>query len=544
MDKQLFSLYSDRDFIGMAKILEDCSSEELAAVLGEIAENDLVLLCRELNPDAVAEALVQLPSDKQSVILSGLHDDQLKEVMDEVSVDDTLEIIEDMPNSVVVRIAEEEEIKRLLDEKNFKVLKPLLASIPAVDIAKIFSEIDKEELPIVFRVLPKALAADTFVELDSDLQQFLIDRLSDKELKAVMDELFVDDTVDIIEEMPANVVKRMLAQTDKEMRDGINEILKYEKDSAGSIMTVEFVRVRPDMTVAEAFEQIRKTGIDKETIYTCYVTDNKSKLIGIVTAKTLLLNNPSTLLRDIMVDNVIYCRTSDDKEEVARVINKYGFLALPVVDNEERLVGIVTVDDAMDVIQEENTEDFEKIHAIVPSDKPYLKTGVFSLFLHRLPWLLILMISATFTGLILNNYEEHLSVLGGSLLIACVPMLMDTGGNSGTQACVTIIRGLALDQIRFKDILRVQWKELRTGVLLALSLVLVCFAKLTLVDRLLLGFEYTPMIAFIVSLSLAITIIVAKLVGCSLPLVAKAVKLDPAVVASPIITTIVDALSL
>ena len=242
----------------MAKFLEDCSPEELAAVLGEIEENDLVLLCRELNP--VADALVQLPSDKQSVILSGLHDDQLKEVMDEVSVDDTLEIIEDMPNSVVVRIAEEEEIKKLLDEKNFKVLKPLLSSIPAVDIAKIFSEIDKEELPIVFRVLPKALAADTFVELDSDLQQFLIDRLSDKELKAVMDELFVDDTVDIIEEMPANVVKRMLAQTDKEMRDGINEILKYEKDSAGSIMTVEFVRVRPDMTVAEAFEQIRKTG--------------------------------------------------------------------------------------------------------------------------------------------------------------------------------------------------------------------------------------------------------------------------------------------
>ena len=528
----------------MAKFLEDCSPEELAAVLGEIEENDLVLLCRELNPDAVADALVQLPSDKQSVILSGLHDDQLKEVMDEVSVDDTLEIIEDMPNSVVVRIAEEEEIKKLLDEKNFKVLKPLLSSIPAVDIAKIFSEIDKEELPIVFRVLPKALAADTFVELDSDLQQFLIDRLSDKELKAVMDELFVDDTVDIIEEMPANVVKRMLAQTDKEMRDGINEILKYEKDSAGSIMTVEFVRVRPDMTVAEAFEQIRKTGIDKETIYTCYVTDNKSKLIGIVTAKTLLLNKPTTLLRDIMVDNVIYCRTSDDKEEVARVINKYGFLALPVVDNEERLVGIVTVDDAMDVIQEENTEDFEKIHAIVPSDKPYLKTGVFSIFLHRLPWLLILMISATFTGLILNNYEEHLSTLGGSLLIACVPMLMDTGGNSGSQACVTIIRGLALDQIRFKDILRVQWKELRAGVLLALSLGLVCFAKLTLVDRLLLGFDYTPMIAFIVSLSLAITIIAAKLVGCSLPLVAKAVKLDPAVVASPIITTIVDALSL
>lgn len=544
MDKQLNTLYQNRDFVGMANLLEDYTPEALAEVLGEVEDGDLVFLCRELNPDTVADALVELPAEKQKIILSGLHDDQLKEVMDEVSVGDTVDIIEDMPKSVVLRIAEEEEIKELLEDKNFRVLKPLLASIPAVDIAKILSEIDKEELPIVFRILPKALAADTFVELDSALQQYLIDRLSDKELKAVMDELFVDDTVDIIEEMPANVVKRMLAQSDKEMRDGVNEILKYGKDSAGSIMTVEFVRVRPDMTVKEAFDQIRKTGIDKETIYTCYVTDNKSKLIGIVTAKTLMLNSPETLLKDIMIDNVIYCHTSDDKEEVARVINKYGFLALPVVDNEERLVGIVTVDDAMDVMQAENTEDIEKIHAIVPSDKPYLKTGVLSIFLHRLPWLLILMVSATFTGLILNNYEEHLSVLGGSLLIACVPMLMDTGGNAGSQACVTVIRGLALDQIRFKDIFRVQWKELRTGMLLALSLGLVCFAKLTLVDRLLFGFNYTPMIAFIVSLSLALTVIAAKFVGCSLPLVAKAVKLDPAVVASPIITTIVDALSL
>lgn len=544
MDKQLNALYQNRDFVGMANMLEDYTPEALAGVLGEVADGDLVLLCRELNPDTVADALVELPADRQKIILSGLHDDQLKEVMDEVSVGDTVDIIEDMPKNVVLRIAEEEEIKELLEDKNFKVLKPLLSSIPAVDIAKIFSEIEKEEIPIVFRILPKALAADTFVELDSELQQFLIDKLSDKELKAVMDELFVDDTVDIIEEMPANVVKRMLSQSDSEMRAGINEILKYGKDSAGSIMTVEFVRVRPDMTVKEAFDQIRKTGIDKETIYTCYVTDNKSKLIGIVTAKTLMLSNPDTLLKDIMIDNVIYCHTSDDKEEVARVINKYGFLALPVVDNEERLVGIVTVDDAMDVIQAENTEDIEKIHAIVPSDKPYLKTGVISIFLHRLPWLLILMISATFTGLILNNYEEHLSALGGSLLIACVPMLMDTGGNAGSQACVTVIRGLALDQIRFKDLFRVQWKELRTGMLLAISLGLVCFAKLTLVDRLLFGFDYTPMIAFIVSLSLAITIVAAKFVGCSLPLIAKAVKLDPAVVASPIITTIVDALSL
>lgn len=548
MEKQLTALYNDRDFVAMAKLLEDYTPEQLASVLSEISETDITLVCRELDPDTVAEALVLLEPDRQSILLSQLHDEELKEVMDEVSVGDTVDIIGDMPQNVALRIAEEEEIKELLDSRNYTVLKPLLSTFPPVDIAQILGEIDKSEIPLVFRILPKALAADTFVELDPDLQQFLIEKLSDKELKAVIDELFVDDTVDIIEEMPANVVKRMLSQTDKEMRDGINEILKYGKDSAGSIMTVEFVRVREDMTVSDAFNNIRKTGIDKETIYTCYVTDNRSKLIGLVTAKDLLLNSPKSLIRDIMTENVIYAHTNDDKEEVARTINKYGFLALPIVDNEERLVGIVTVDDAMTVIQEENTEDIEKIHAIVPSDKPYLKTKTFDIFLHRLPWLLVLMISATFTGLILNTYEGTLNSLGGGalggLLIACVPMLMDTGGNAGSQASVTIIRGLALDEIRFRDIFRIQWKELRVSLLLAVCLGLVCFAKLQLIDNLCFGYGYSVTTSVVVSVSLSITIILAKLVGCTLPLVAKALKLDPAVVASPFITTIVDALGL
>lgn len=544
MNNELFNLYQNRDFAAMAEILEKYSPEDLAAELGDLPGADLVELCRVLDTDSVARLLVKLPPDKQTMLLSDLRDDRLKEIMDEVSVGDTVDIIEEMPQKVILRIAEEEEIKELLQDRNFKVLKPLLASIPAVDIAKIMSETDKEEIPIVFRILPKALAADTFVELDSDLQEYLIARFSDKELQAVMDELFVDDTVDIIEEMPANVVKRMLANADKEMRDNINEILKYGKDTAGSIMTVEFVRVRAEMTVSQAFDQIRKTGIDKETIYTCYVTDSRSKLIGIVTAKTLLLSSPQTRLKDIMTENVIYCHTGDDKEEVARTVNKYGFLALPVVDCEERLVGIVTVDDAMTVMQEENTEDIEKIHAIVPSAKPYLKTGVFDIFIHRLPWLLILMISATFTGLILNTYETSLSAIGGSLLIACVPMLMDTGGNAGSQASVTVIRGLALDEIRFKDIFRIQWNEIRIAFLLSVCLGIVCFGKLMLIDNLIFGYDYTVTIAAIVSVSLCITVLVAKFVGCSLPLIAKAVHLDPAVVASPFITTIVDALSL
>ena len=528
----------------MAQILKDCPSEETAKVLEQMRDDDVVLLCRAMDDETIAKALVLSDKRVRQIVVSELSDEKLGQVMSGISVEDTLSITDGMSENTALRIVNEIELKALIGKHDFKHLKPLLARFPAVDIAKILTETDREFLPIVFRILPKDLAAETFVELDSDLQQYLITCFSDTELKSVMDQLFVDDTVDILEEMPANVVKRMLANADKHKRDSINEILKYEKQSAGSIMTVEFVRVRPDMTVTEAFEQIRKTGIDKETIYTCYVTNRRARLVGVVTAKTLLLNAPNTRLGDIMTQNVIYGHTNDDKEEVARTIDKYGFLALPIVDSENRLVGIVTVDDAMTVLEEENTEDIEKIHAIVPTDKPYLKTGVFNLFLHRLPWLLILMVSATFTGLILNTYESSLSAIGGSLLIACVPMLMDTGGNAGSQASVTIIRGLALNEIRMKDIFRILWKELRTAIMLAVCLGAVCFAKLILIDNLIFGYDYTAIIAAIVSLSLFITVILSKLVGCSLPLLAKAVHLDPAVVASPFITTIVDALSL
>ena len=437
---------------------------------------------------------------------------------------------------------QEENIFELIDGKKYARLRELLSEMNPADIAQICEDIPERELPVIFRILPKELAAEVFVEMDPDMQQLLIEAFSDTELKEVMDELFMDDTVDVIDEMPATVAKRILSQTDPKTRKMINQLLAYPDDSAGSIMTTEYIDLKKDMTVEQAFDRIRAIGIDSETIYTCYVIDRSRHLLGIVTVKDLLLNSKTCVLSDIMDENIIYANTLDDKEEVAGQFEKYDLMALPVVDKENRLVGIVTVDDAIDVIQEEATEDIEKMAAILPSNRTYFRTGVFSTFKARIPWLLLLMISATFTGAIISNFEEKLTVLPA--LIAFIPMLMDTGGNAGSQACVTVIRGLALDQIRFKDLFRVQWKELRTGILLALSLGLVCFAKLTLVDRLLFGFAYTPMIAFIVSLSLAITIVAAKFVGCSLPLIAKAVKLDPAVVASPIITTIVDALSL
>ena len=372
--------------------------------------------------------------------------------------------------------------------------------------------------------------------MDSDTQEMLIRGFSDTELKDVLDELYLDDAVDIIEEMPANVVKRIIKHSAPEMRNSINEILKYPKDSAGSIMTIEFIELKEDMTVRDAFTKIRRTGVDKETIYTCYVTDRNRVLKGLVSAKDLMLSEEDFVITDIMEKNPISVNTMDDKEDVARALSKYDFLSLPVVDNENRLVGIVTVDDAIDVIEEEATEDIEKMAAITPSEKPYLKTGVWDTFLQRIPWLLLLMISATFTARIIAHFENALQSL--VVLSTFIPMLMDTGGNSGSQASVTIIRGISLDEIEFKDIFKTIWKEIRVSLLCGLVLATANFAKMMILK------ETTLPIAAVVCLTLICTVFFAKLVGCTLPLLAKKIGFDPAVMASPFITTIVDAMSL
>ncbi len=433
---------------------------------------------------------------------------------------------------------------KLVEERLFGRLKPLLSALHATDLAKLFERISASEIPLLFRILPKDLAAETFVEMDGDLKELLITRLNDKELRAVMDELFLDDTVDVIEELPASVVKRMLAQSDSETRAYINEILKYPKDSAGSIMTIEYVALKERMTVEEAFERIRKTAIDKETIYTCYVTDNTNKLIGLVTAKDLMLAKKTATLAEIMNENVIYAHTEDDRETIARKISDYGFLALPIVDKETRLVGIVTVDDAMSVLQEENTEDIAKMAAVTPTDKPYLKTGIWRICINRLPWLLLLLISSTFSGLIISANEQTLNMpVYGIVLTACMPMLMGTGGNAGSQASAMIIRGLAIGEVRFSDFWKVVWKEIRVSILLGIILSSACFVKVLLVDKLYAVANGT-LVAAVISLSMLATIVLAKLIGAMLPLLAKKCRLDPAVVASPFITTMVDVLSL
>jgi len=443
------------------------------------------------------------------------------------------------------------EIKAIIEmihNKQYKKLRECLDELNPADIAEITEElvdddeITYEQLPRFFRLLPKDLAADTFVELNPDLQEELIKALTDKEIREVMDDMFVDDAVDVIEEMPANVVKRMLQNTDAETRKSINQILNYPEDSAGSIMTIEYVDLHKDMTVKDAFDHIRKTGLEKETIYICYVTERRT-LVGLCSVRDLLLNPYEARIGDIMIDDVIFVHTTDDKELVAQTLAKYDLTALPVVDNDNRLVGIVTVDDAIDVLTEEATEDIEKMAAITPSEHPYLRSSVFEIWKQRIPWLLLLMVSATFTGMIITKFENALAAQVA--LTAFIPMLMDTGGNSGSQASVTIIRGLSLGDIDFGDILKVIWKEFRVSILCGIALACVCFGKIMLVDNLLMNnSDITVTIALVVSCTLVITVIIAKLVGCSLPIIAKKLGFDPAVMASPFITTIVDALSL
>ena len=437
----------------------------------------------------------------------------------------------------------EKAIITMLEEKKYVALREIMSTMNAADVAEVFFDLKEQQIPLLFRLLPKELAAEAFAEMEPDTQELLIRGFSDNELKEILDELYSDDAAELAEEMPANVVKRILKQATPEMRSAINQILRYPENSAGSMLTTEYVSLRPQMTVEESILRIRRQGVDKETIYTCYVTEGR-KLLGIVTVKDLLLcEDDETKVADIMLTDVISVNTHDDQEEVAKMFSKYNFLALPVVDRENRMIGIVTFDDAMDVIEEETTEDMELMGGMLPSEKTYLKSSVFELFKNRIPWLLLLMVSATFTGMIINGFEDALAAQAA--LMAFIPMLMGTGGNSGSQSSVTVIRALSLDELRFEDLGRVIWKEIRTAVLCGVALAAVCFVKIWLIDRLLLGNpDITLMVDAVVCLALLVTVVASKLVGAVLPLGAKAVGLDPAVMASPFITSIVDALSL
>lgn len=429
-----------------------------------------------------------------------------------------------------------EKILELINEKKFVALKTELADAMAADIAEIFDELDEKNIIIVFRLLPKDKAADVFSYLTSQQQLDIVSSIHESQINEIIDELYFDDMIDFLEEMPANVVKKILKASTEEERKLINQFLNYPDTSAGSIMTIEYVDIRKEMTIKEALDHIKRTGVDKETIYTCYVLDDKRKLEGIVSLRKLVLSDENLRIEEIMNEEFISTYTLDDQEEIANLFKKYGLITLPVVDKEERLVGIITVDDIMDVIEQENTEDFQRMAAMEPTDEEYLDSGVLTLAKQRILWLLILMISATFTGRIINGFESLLEA--AVVLMAYIPMLMDSAGNSGSQSSTLIIRGLALGEIETKDYLKVLWKELRVSIIVGFILSIVNFVRILAMDRV------EPAVALTVSITLMVTIIMAKVIGGLLPIGAKKIKLDPAIMAGPMITTIVDALSL
>ena len=524
----------------------------------EIFENENELLSEEIE---AREEITELPETDELDEIDILTEDRdaeqildevgegllVEDEIDELELDGVIEVedVEDDEAEPLIsadeNIEEPKTITNLIESKKYAELKSLLEETPSVDIAELFSEVESRYHAVLLRLLSKETAADVFVELDTDTQMALIESFTDRELAGILEEMYLDDTVDIIEEMPAAVVKRIIKFSSKEEREMINRLLLFDKDTAGAIMTTEYVRLVPEMTVRDALHHIRNVAIDKETIYTCYVTDKKRHLLGIVTAKDLLLSERDVTLDEIMEENVVFARTSDDKEEVALLFDRYGFLAIPVVDSESRLVGIVTVDDAMDVIREETEEDFAKMAGMTPTETTYLKTSALDFLKARLPWLLLLMFSATISSAILTIFEDALS----AALVLFVPMIMGTGGNSGGQSSVTVIRSLSLGEIEFKDILKVMYKELMVGLLAGLTVGVATFLKVVLIDRFLLGNpDVSVLVALAVAVSLALTIIFAKLIGAALPILAKKLGFDPAVMASPFITTLVDAASL
>ena len=551
MKNEILALFEAEKFEELEDFVKSINIDELVIALQEIDKKTLAQLLPKLPADISADCFLKFDPELQRYLVDNISDLSFDEISEEIlETDDVEEIVEtEIFNDIILQTSTDARHEKLLEiidgieNKKFTSLKPILSEMEPVDVAELLNDTEDGTDILLFRLLPKDLASEVFAEMDADTQENIIKSFTDKELSSIINDLFVDDTVDIIEEMPSNIVRRILRVANKETRESINKLLGFPKDSAGSIMTPECITLRPHMTVDDALKKMRRQAVDKETIYTCYVTDDQKRLLGIVSAKDIILHEPEDKIGDFMQENIISCHTHTDKEEVSNLLAKYDLLAIPIVDSEDRINGIVTIDDAIDVIQEEATEDISKIAGMAPTTKPYLQTNVFAIFKNRIPWLVILLLSATFTGLIINSYESTLNALS-PLLFACIPMLMGTGGNSGSQASVTIIQALATDEVTFKDTLRVIWKEIRVAIITALVLAIVCFAKLQIIDNLLFGYDYTIKISAVVSISLFMTICAAKIVGACLPLLAKKCHLDPAVVANPFITTIVDVLSL
>ena len=550
LKEKIMELFNSQKFDELEEFVEKQDIKELATTLSEVDKNLLLQIFPKLSEKISAEVFVLFSTELQTFLTENISDIEFQAISEELLDNDVEKnVSKSVLNEILLKaeaVTRHEKLLEIIDNienKKFTSLKPILKEMDPIDIAELINDIDDEKDIIVFRLLPKDLASEVFANMDSNSQKKLIKSFTDKELAFIINDLFADDTVDLIEEMPSNIVLRILKLSKPETRDDINKLLGFPKDSAGSIMTTELVTLREKMTVRDALNKMRRQAMDKETIYTCYVTDDQKHLLGIVSLKEIILHKPNDIIGDFMEDNFISAHTHTDKEEVSNLLKKYDLLAIPIVDSENRINGIVTIDDAIDVLQEESAEDISKMAGITPTTKPYLQTSVFAIFKNRIPWLMVLLISATFTGLIINTYENTLNVIS-PLLFACIPMLMGTGGNAGSQASVTIIQSLAVGEVNFKDIFKVIWKEIRASVLISLILAIACFAKLQLIDNLIFGYDYTFMISLVVSLALFATVIIAKIIGACLPLLAKKIHLDPAVVANPFITTTIDIVSL
>lgn len=550
LKEKIIELFNSQKFDELEEFVEKQDIKELATTLSEVDKNLLLQIFPKLSEKISAEVFVLFSTELQTFLTEKISDIEFQAISEELLDNDVEKnVSKSVLNEILLKAEADTRHEKLLEiidnieNKKFTSLKPILKEMDPIDIAELINDIDDEKDIIVFRLLPKDLASEVFANMDSNSQKKLIKSFTDKELAFIINDLFADDTVDLIEEMPSNIVLRILKLSKPETRDDINKLLGFPKDSAGSIMTTELVTLREKMTVRDALNKMRRQAMDKETIYTCYVTDDQKHLLGIVSLKEIILHKPNDIIGDFMEDNFISAHTHTDKEEVSNLLKKYDLLAIPIVDSENRINGIVTIDDAIDVLQEESAEDISKMAGITPTTKPYLQTSVFAIFKNRIPWLMVLLISATFTGLIINTYENTLNVIS-PLLFACIPMLMGTGGNAGSQASVTIIQSLAVGEVNFKDIFKVIWKEIRASVLISLILAIACFAKLQLIDNLIFGYDYTFMISLVVSLALFATVIIAKIIGACLPLLAKKIHLDPAVVANPFITTTIDIVSL
>ena len=544
MESKVFKYLEKKKFKSVANLFYKSTIKNNLKILNILDDDDLIQVVRSLRKDYLANLLVHLSTEKRQLILESLNDKEINKLLEDISVNVTIQIIEGSSQEVASKVLKKEEITYLLNRGNLTILKPLVSMMSSEELVKIFEQLKPQNRVKLFLILPKDLAVKTFVGLTYQTKQLLLNKLTEEEIKDLMAGLVVDETVILVKEMPFNIVKKIMSQSSEETKEYINSILNYPKDSVGRIMSREYLAIPSQSTIRQALQIVKKSKIKSNNFYNVYVVDEANKLMGMVSVKKLIQTEGDELVCDVMEKDIIFSQTNENKRLVAGKLFDYNLMTIPIVNESNHLVGVISIDDAVYIIKKKNDEYLTKMNALSPITTPYLKTNIWQIWKTRIPWLLILLISATFTGLILNSYESKLNAIS-PVLFACVPMMMDTGGNCGSQSSVTVIRSLSLNELTVKDWWRVLIKEIGASIILGLTLALACFAKLLLIDNLLFGYSgYTMIRSAVVSLALFVTVVIAKITGCLLPLIAKKCKLDPAVMSAPFITTIVDSLSL